>query len=140
MGDIVTIVSEAVVVPSSVETTEDLSTAEILSEAVTSAVGIDVVNVDRIATQLFSEEPLITIRKKIDIVKLNEILHVHHCELAGALLILTYQNLLYNILQKYQGSQNHLLLVSIPLFLVLSTDHHVNSTCSSPSSWFDMFL
>ena len=61
MGGIVTIVSEAVVLPSGVETTEDLSILEILSEGVTSAV--DIVNVDRIATQLFFDVPRITIGK-----------------------------------------------------------------------------
>ena len=64
MGDFVTIVSEAVFLPSGVETTEDLSILEILSEVVTSAVDIDDVNVDRIATQLFSDVPRITIEKK----------------------------------------------------------------------------
>ena len=138
MGDIVTIVSEAVVLPSGVETTEDLSILEILSEAVTCAVDIDNVNVDRIATQLFSNLPRITIEKKKTSKMQSK--NVDNFGLAGVMLKSAYQNLLYNILQKYQGSQNHLLLVSIPLFLVLSTDHHVNSTCSSPSSWFDMFL
>ena len=138
MGDIVTIVSEAAVLPSGVETTEDLSILEILSEAVTCAVDIDDVNVDRIATQLFSDVPRITIEKILTSKMQSK--NVDNFGLAGVMLKSAYQNLLYNILQKYQGSQSHLLLVSIPLFLVVSTDHHVNSTCSSPSSCFDMFL